>query len=199
MFMRNIPLFERSMTLFRNMRPQSLPNFHQPLRKLNVHEHQSYMLLRQAGVSVPKFGVATTKEEAGNVARQLNTKDLMVKAQVLTGGRGKGTFKGGLKSGVHSVNSPEEAEKLAGKMLGDFLITKQTGEKGRICNAVMVIERKYPLKEYYVTYLMDRSYDGPVLIASSQGGVNIEEIAKESPESIIYEPVDIMKGNLKPL
>jgi Succinyl-CoA synthetase, beta subunit len=79
-------------------------------------------------------------------------------------------------------------------MIGDYLITKQTGEKGRICNAVMVTERKYPRKEYYFAFMMERSFAGPVLIASSQGGVNIEEVAAENPSAILYEPVDITVG-----
>lgn len=174
--------------------PNIVPCFHQLQRNLYVHEHVSYTLMKQAGISVPKFGVAKTKQEAGEVARQLDAKDMVLKAQVLTGGRGKGRFKGGLKSGVHFVYSPEEVESLAGKMLGDYLITKQTGDKGRVCNTVMVAERKFPRREFYVAFLMDRVYDGPVFIASAQGGIDIEETAAESPDSIVYAPIDIDQG-----
>jgi succinyl-CoA synthetase beta subunit len=83
---------------------------------------------------------------------------------------------------------------MASKMLGDLLITKQTGEKGRICNAVMITERKYQRREYYFTIMLERAYGGPVLIASTQGGMNIEEVAQESPEAIITEPIDITIG-----
>lgn len=166
----------------------------QAQRNLNVHEYISYTLLKDAGIDVPKFGVAKTKEEAKKIAKDLNTKDLVLKAQVLAGGRGKGSFKNGLKGGVRMVYSPEEAEEIAGKMLGQQLVTKQTGEKGRICNMVMVTERKFPRKEFYFAIMMERSFNGPVIIASSQGGVNIEDVAAESPEAIIYEPIDIMKG-----
>lgn len=79
-------------------------------------------------------------------------------------------------------------------MLNQYLVTKQTGEKGRICNSVMVAERKFPRKEFYFAVMMERAFGGPVIIASSQGGVNIEEVAAENPDAIIYEPVDVTKG-----
>merc|ERR1712127_384359 len=162
-------------------------------RFLNVHEYVSYTLLQEAGITVPKFGVATTGEEAIKIAEEIGSQDIVVKAQVLTGGRGKGHFKGGLKGGVKTVFSPDEAELMASKMLGDFLITKQTGEKGLVCNATMITERKYQRREYYFTIMLERAYGGPVLIASTQGGMNIEEVA-ETPEAIITEPIDITKG-----
>uniref|UniRef100_A0A1B6DJG0 Succinate--CoA ligase [ADP-forming] subunit beta, mitochondrial n=1 Tax=Clastoptera arizonana TaxID=38151 RepID=A0A1B6DJG0_9HEMI len=168
--------------------------WNQQKRNLNVHEHISYTLLKDAGIPVPQFGVAKTKKEAGEIAKKLNVKDIVLKAQVLAGGRGKGSFKGGLKGGVRMVYTPEEAEDIAGQMLGDYLITKQTGEKGRICNAVMVTERKFPRREFYFAIMMERAFSGPVLIASSQGGVNIEEVAAENPKAILYEPIDITKG-----
>lgn len=173
----------------------SIPSkWQQPQRNLNVHEHISFTLLKEAGVPVPNFGVAKSKKEAAEIAKSLNAKDIVLKAQVLAGGRGKGAFKNGLKGGVRMVYTPEEAGDIASKMIGDYLITKQTGEKGRICNAVMVTERKFPRKEYYFAIMMERAFQGPVLIASSQGGVNIEEVAAENPEAIIYEPVDIVEG-----
>ncbi|PSN34033.1 Succinate--CoA ligase [ADP-forming] subunit beta [Blattella germanica] len=170
----------------------SIPKWNQQQqRNLNVHEHISYTLLRDAGIPVPKFGVAKTKDEAVKIARDLNTRDLVLKAQVLAGGRGKGSFKNGLKGGVRMVATPEEAGDIASKMIGELLVTKQTGEAGRICNNVMVTERKYPRKEYYIAIMMERAFQGPVIIASSQGGVNIEDVAKENPDAIVYEPIDI--------
>ncbi|CAH1109103.1 unnamed protein product [Psylliodes chrysocephalus] len=169
----------------------------QQTRNLNVHEHISYTLLKNAGIPVPKFGVAKNKEEAKKIAQDLKIKELVLKAQVLAGGRGKGSFKNGHKGGVCMVYSPEEAEQVAGKMLGQYLVTKQTGEKGRICNAVMVAERKFPRKEFYFAVMMERAFNGPVIIASSQGGVNIEEVAAENPSAILYEPIDIIKGLTK--
>jgi len=145
---------------------------------------------------VPKFGVAKTPEEARKVATTVlqGSSDFVVKAQVLAGGRGRGTFDSGLKGGVKIVFSEQEVEDLAKQMIGKRLITKQTGEKGIPCNSVMVTERLYPRKEYYFSILMERQYDGPVIIASSQGGVNIEDVAAENPDAIITEPIDIIKG-----
>lgn len=117
-----------------------------------------------------------------------------MKAQVLAGGRGKGAFKNGLKGGVRVINSPQEAKEIGGKMINQLLVTKQTGAAGRICNKVMVAERKFPRREFYFAVMMERAFNGPVLIASSQGGVNIEEVAAENPEAIVYEPIDINKG-----
>ncbi|XP_058832438.1 succinate--CoA ligase [ADP-forming] subunit beta, mitochondrial [Topomyia yanbarensis] len=163
-------------------------------RHLNVQEHISYTFLNEAGIPTPKFGVASTAQEANKIAKDLNTKNLVLKAQVLAGGRGKGTFKNGLKGGVRVVFSPQEASDISGKMLNQLLVTKQTGAAGRICNSVMVAERKFPRREFYFAVMMERAFNGPVLIASSQGGVNIEEVAAENPDAIVYEPIDINTG-----
>lgn len=82
-------------------------------------------------------------------------------------------------------------------MVGQLLVTKQTGAGGRICNKVMVAERKFPRREFYFAVMMERAFNGPVVIASSQGGVNIEEVAAESPDAIVYEPIDIATGLTK--
>lgn len=141
-----------------------------------------------------RFGVASSAEEAERIAKDLNTKNLILKAQVLAGGRGKGSFKNGLKGGVRVIYNPQEAKEISAKMIGQLLVTKQTGAAGRICNTVMVAERKFPRREFYFAVMMERAFNGPVLIASSQGGVNIEEVAAENPEAIVYEPIDINKG-----
>lgn len=139
-----------------------------------------------------------------------------MKAQVLAGGRGKGSFKNGLKGGVRVINSPKEARDIGGQMINQLLVTKQTGSAGRICNKVMVAERKFPRREFYFAVMMERAFNGPVLIASSQGtsnfvkywkiktnyliilgGVNIEEVAAENPDAIIYEKIDIQTGLTK--
>jgi succinyl-CoA synthetase beta subunit len=176
--------------LNRLLRQQNNPQ----TRNLNVHEYVSYTILEENGIPVPKFGVAKTAKEAQKIAEDLKVKDLVIKAQVLTGGRGKGHFKGGLKGGVKLVFTPAEAADLSGKMIGDFLITKQTGEAGRICNSVMITERKYPRKEYYFCIMMERAFSGPVIIASSQGGINIEDVAAENPDAILKIPIDIVTG-----
>merc|ERR1712109_61337 len=171
----------------------------QPARNLSVHEYVSMSLLKEAGIPTPKFGVATTAAEARKIAEELDSNDLVVKAQVLAGGRGKGHFAGGAKGGVRLVYSPEEVEEASAGMIGDFLITKQTGAEGRICNSVMVTERKYTRKEYYLAFTNDRKFNGPVLIASTEGGVNIEEIAASNPDAIQTFPIDIIGGLSKKL
>jgi len=163
-------------------------------RDLSVHEHVSMALLKEAGVPVPKFGVATSAAEARKIAEEIATNDLVVKAQVLAGGRGKGSFKGGYKGGVQLVYNPDEVEAASKGMIGDYLITKQTGEDGRICNSVMVTERKYTRKEYYIAIMNERAFNGPVIIASSEGGVNIEETAEKNPDAIVKFPIDVMEG-----
>jgi len=163
-------------------------------RNLSVHEHVSMSLLQEAGVPVPKFGVATSKADAKKIAEDIGSSDLVVKAQVLAGGRGKGHFKGGAAGGVRLVYSPQEVEDAAGGMIGDYLITKQTGEDGRICNSVMVTERKYTRREFYIAFMNERKFSGPVIVASSEGGVNIEDVAAKNPDAIIKFPIDIIKG-----
>ncbi|XP_078403413.1 succinate--CoA ligase [ADP-forming] subunit beta, mitochondrial-like isoform X2 [Cetorhinus maximus] len=166
----------------------------QQQRNLSLHEYLSMDLLKNVGISIPKGQVASSADEAFKVAKAIGSKDVVVKAQVLAGGRGKGEFEGGLKGGVKIVYSPEEVRDIASRMIGKKLFTKQTGEKGRICNQVFICERKYPRREYYFAITMDRSSQGPVLIGSSHGGVNIEDVAAETPDAIIKEPVDIMEG-----
>ena len=92
------------------------------------------------------------------------------------------------------VYSPEEVEESAKGMIGDFLITKQTGAEGRICNSVMVTERKYTRKEFYIAFMNERSMNGPCCIASSEGGVNIEEVAASNPDAIVKFPIDCVEG-----
>ncbi|XP_049585139.1 succinate--CoA ligase [ADP-forming] subunit beta, mitochondrial isoform X1 [Syngnathus scovelli] len=166
----------------------------QQRRSLSLHEYMSLGLLKDAGISVPAGMVASSSDEAYAIAKQIGSKDLVVKAQVLAGGRGKGTFEGGLKGGVRIVYSPEEARDISSQMIGRKLYTKQTGEAGRICNQVFICERRYPRREYYFAITMERSFQGPVLIGSSQGGVNIEDVAAENPDAIVKEPIDIVEG-----
>lgn len=138
---------------------------------------------------------------------------MVIKAQVLAGGRGKGSFDNGLKGGVRVIysyvtpmgstafvsmltlhDSPTEAKMFAEQMIGHKLITKQTGARGRICNSVYICERKFARREFYLAILMDRSTQSPVIVASSQGGMDIETVAKETPDAIITTPVDINTG-----
>jgi len=166
----------------------------QQIRNLSVHEHVSMTLLKDAGVPTPKFGVATTAAEAKTIAEELGGSDLVIKAQVLAGGRGKGHFAKYPKGGVQLLYNTDEIEEAAKGMIGDYLITKQTTAEGRICNSVMITERKYTRKEYYLAFMNERAFSGPVLIASSEGGVNIEDVAATNPDAIIKVPIDIKEG-----
>uniref|UniRef100_UPI00398E920A succinate--CoA ligase [ADP-forming] subunit beta, mitochondrial-like n=1 Tax=Pristiophorus japonicus TaxID=55135 RepID=UPI00398E920A len=171
-----------------------LQNIQQQQRNLFLHEYLSIRLLKDAGIPVPEGRAVSTPEEAYDAAKAIGSKDLVVKAQILAGGRGKGVFEGGLKGGVRIVYSPEEARDISSKMIGKKLFTKQTGKKGRICNQVFICERRYSRREYYFAITLEKSFQGPVLIGSSQGGVNIEDVAAENPEAIVKEPIDIVEG-----
>ncbi|KAK7530593.1 ATP-grasp domain-containing protein [Phyllosticta citribraziliensis] len=166
----------------------------QQTRNLSIHEYRSAGLLETYGIGVPKGAVAKTAQEAETVAKSIGGDDMVIKAQVLAGGRGKGTFDNGFKGGVRVIYSPTEARILAEQMIGHKLITKQTGASGRLCNAVYIVERKFARREFYLAVLMDRASQGPVIVASSQGGMDIEAVAKENPEAIITTKVDIHKG-----
>ncbi|KAI0244763.1 succinate--CoA ligase beta chain [Massospora cicadina] len=163
-------------------------------RNLSIHEYLSVGLLEQYGIKAPKGKIAKTPQEAFQVAKSLTTEDIVIKAQVLAGGRGKGHFENGLKGGVRVVYSPKEAQMFAEKMIGQKLITKQTGAAGKPCNSVYIVEREYLRREYYFAILMDRTTSGPVLVASSQGGMDIETVAAENPSAILKLNVDINKG-----
>lgn len=163
-------------------------------RNLSIHEYLGVKLLNSYNINTPKGKEARSAEEAKQVATNLNTKDLVIKAQVLAGGRGKGTFSSGLKGGVKLAYSPQEIKDYANQMIGSKLVTKQTGSKGKDCNLVYVCKREYVRREYYFAILMDRKTQGPVIVASSQGGVDIETVAAETPDAIITHPINLDKG-----
>ncbi|XP_070149251.1 succinate--CoA ligase [ADP-forming] subunit beta, mitochondrial-like [Polyergus mexicanus] len=171
-----------------------VPIFKQLVRNLEIHEHMAYTLLKEAGIPTPPFEVAKTPDEAANVVKNLNTKDIVLKAQVLAGGRAMGHFKDTDISGVIMCETPEQVKESASNMIGKVLITKQTGAAGKICNSVMVTARMFPRKEYYLAVMLETAFDGPVIIVSKRGGVNIEEIAAAHPEAVSYIPIDISKG-----
>lgn len=166
----------------------------QQQRNLSIHEYRSAQLLDSYGIGVPKGDVAHNAKEAEEIASKIEGDDMVIKAQVLAGGRGKGHFDNGFKGGVRIVYSPREAGILADQMIGHKLITKQTGARGRICNSVYIVERKFARRESYLAVLMDRASQGPVIVASSQGGMDIETVAKENPDAIITTPIDIHTG-----
>jgi succinyl-CoA synthetase beta subunit len=161
---------------------------------MNIHEYQAKELMTKFGVANPPGGVAATAEEALKVARSLNTKDLVVKAQIHAGGRGKGTFTNGFKGGVKLCTTPEEASELAGKMLGQTLVTLQTGEAGKLVSKVLIAQSKDIARELYFAIVLDREAQAPVVIASTRGGVNIEEVAEHHPEEITRLRIDPALG-----
>ena len=161
---------------------------------MNIHEYQAKELLQKFGVATPRGKAASTPEEAEQAARDLGTEDLVVKAQVHAGGRGKGTFANGFKGGVHLCKSPAEAREIASKMLGQTLVTHQTGPAGRVVNTVLVAESVEIAREIYFAILLDRATAAPIIVASTEGGVEIEAVAEKSPEKILREKVDPLAG-----
>jgi len=179
------------------LKPTQTPREKQFCRNLNVHEYIAIDMLRESGVNVPRGGVARTPQEAYDVAQSIGSNDFVIKAQVLAGGRGRGHFDGGLKGGVKIVYSADEVQDIASQMLGNNLYTKQTGAQGRPCNEVMIVERLYPRREYYFSIILDRGAMGPLLIASAEGGMSIEDVAAENPDAIIKQPINIFEGITK--
>ena len=161
---------------------------------MNIHEYQAKELFLKHGVATPRGGVARTPEEAEARANELATPNLVVKAQIHAGGRGKGTFTNGFKGGVHLVDSPARAREVAEAMLGQTLVTHQTGPEGRLVNQVLVAESVEISKEYYFAIVLDRETSGPLIIASTEGGVDIETVAEHTPEKILREKVDPLLG-----
>ncbi|HEV2044981.1 MAG TPA: ADP-forming succinate--CoA ligase subunit beta [Chthoniobacterales bacterium] len=161
---------------------------------MNIHEYQAKELLQKFGVATPRGKVASTPDEAERVARELGDVDLVVKAQIHAGGRGKGTFTDGFKGGVHVVKSAKEAREVASKMIGQTLVTHQTGPRGRVVNKVLVAESAEIAREIYFAILRDRAIAAPLVVASTEGGVEIETVAAKSPEKILREPIDPLAG-----
>eukprot|EP00035_Acanthoeca_spectabilis_P020074 m.431040 g.431040 ORF g.431040 m.431040 type:complete len:426 (+) comp17246_c0_seq1:39-1316(+) len=164
-------------------------------RFLNLHEYQCKHLLREAGCNVQQFEVASTPEEAAAVTKRMGVKENVVKAMVLAGGRGKGTFSNGFQGGVHVLDSdPAAIQKLATNMLGFNLVTKQTPPEGVPVNKLMVAESLDIDHETYFAIVLDRESNGAVMVGSPEGGVDIEEVAESNPDAIFKEVIDISVG-----
>jgi len=161
---------------------------------MNIHEYQARELLQKFDVATTRGKVAATLDEAEQIARELGDVEIVVKAQIHAGGRGKGTFKHGFKGGVHVRKTPEEAREVAAEMLGQVLVTHQTGPTGRVVNKVLVAESADIAGEVYFAILLDRATAAPVIVASMEGGVEIESVAAKSPEKIIREPINPLAG-----
>ena len=161
---------------------------------MNIHEYQAKELLQRFNVATTRGKVASTLDEAEQIGRDLGEVDIVVKAQIHAGGRGKGTFKNGFKGGVHVGKTPEEVREVAAKMLGQILVTHQTGPAGRVVNKVLVAKSADIACEIYFAILLDRATSAPLIVASTEGGVEIETVAAKTPEKIIREPIDPLAG-----
>ena len=161
---------------------------------MNIHEYQAKELFEKFGVPSPRGAVAGTTEEAKAAAVAIGGENLVIKAQVHAGGRGKGTFKNGFQGGVHLVESPELAAEYAEKMIGQTLVTKQTGDEGKLVSKVMIAEAVDIARELYLAILMDRETCRPVIVASTEGGMDIEEVAESTPDKIVRQFIHPLAG-----
>ncbi|KAH7222349.1 ATP-grasp domain-containing protein [Fusarium oxysporum] len=153
-------------------------------RAFSIQEHAAQSILSENGVNVPRGRVATTPQQVISAIDYLGGSGVL-KAQILAGGRGKGTFDNGLQGGVRKVNSSLNAQELAGRMLGHRLRTKQTSERGLVVNKVYVTEQVQYEKEFYLSFAVDRTQSKPAIVVSRSGGMNVEEAAEKDPDSII--------------
>jgi succinyl-CoA synthetase beta subunit len=163
---------------------------------MNIHEYQAKSLLKKFGVAVPRGGVAYTPQEARKVAEELGGPVWVVKSQIHAGGRGAGRFKDNPagKGGVRVVKSLDEVAVSAGDMLGHILVTKQTGPAGREVKRVYIEEGCDIQRELYLGMLIDRSTSRVTVMASTEGGMEIEEVAAEHPDKILKVAIDPATG-----
>ena len=163
---------------------------------MNIHEYQAKSLLKKYGVAVPRGGVAYTPQEAEGVARELGGPVWVVKSQIHAGGRGAGKFKDapGGKGGVRVVKSIEQVGRDTLEMLGHVLITKQTGPEGKEVKRVYIEEGCDIKRELYLSMLIDRGTSRVTIIASTEGGMAIEDVAEATPEKIITLSIDPATG-----
>ena len=153
---------------------------------MKIHEHQAKEILARYGVPVPRGGVASTPAEAREIASQLGGR-VVIKAQVYAGGRGKG-------GGIKTASSPDEAEKLAGQIIGKRLVTHQTSPQGVPVDKVLVEEAIGIAHELYLGIVIDSARRMPVIMASEAGGMDIEEVAAKTPDKILKAYIDPAMG-----
>ena len=167
-------------------------------RYLNLHEYQSKELMNEYNVRVQKGYVSSSVSEARKIGQNLldnGAKELVIKAQIHAGGRGKGHFiPNQYQGGVKIIDNINDIDDIATNMLGNHLVTKQTGPEGQLCNKLLVHEGIFFDKEYYFAILMDRAHNGPVIVVSKQGGMDIEEVAESNPKAIVTRAIDIKQG-----
>ena len=156
---------------------------------MKVYEFQAKNILKKYGVCVPRGNAVSQSLDAPKIFQEISSSRCVVKAQILAGGRGKG-------GGIQFATTSAEAQASTAGMLGTYLVTHQTNQKGIEIKYVLIEEAVSIKKELYLAITIDRSLQTPILIASAEGGVEIEEVAKKSPDSIIKEPIDIFFGFL---
>ena len=164
---------------------------------MNVHEYQAKAILRDYGVPVPRGQAAFTPEEAYAAAKELGGPVSVVKAQIHAGGRGKGHFKekeAGEKGGVRIAKSADDVRVFADQMLSNTLVTIQTGPAGRVVKRLLVEEGAAIARELYLSFLIDRATSRVAIIASTEGGMDIEEVAHKTPEKIVTIHIDPATG-----
>ena len=154
---------------------------------MNIHEYQAKDLFRKFNINTSEGKVFESGKDAEDYARSLNSKEYVVKAQIHAGGRGKA-------GGVKLVKTPEEVGSTVQEMLGMTLITHQTGPEGKLVNKVYVENSSIIDKEYYLSIVTDRSTEKNVIIASPEGGMDIEKVADETPEKLLTQPIDPVSG-----
>lgn len=156
---------------------------------MKLYEFQSKDILKMYGVYVPRGKAISSGSDASRIFREIGCNRCIVKAQVLAGARGK-------SGGIKFVNTSEEAQAHAASMLGSYLITRQTDQKGIEINYILIEEAISIKRELYLAITIDRSLRTPILIVSPEGGVEIEETAKKTPDKIVKEPIDVFLGIL---
>ncbi len=154
---------------------------------MNIHEYQAKEILRRFGVPVPEGAVAFAREEAEKIARSLKADVFAVKSQIHAGGRGKA-------GGIKVVKTPEEVLKATRELIGKILVTHQTGPRGKEVRKVLIEAGSIPKRELYLSILIDRAIARPSFLASTEGGMDIEAVAAQTPEKILKEPVDPAVG-----
>ena len=178
----NFKALTRSMTIRHPINAKGVsPKNH--TQNMNIHEYQAKQILESYGVNTPRGKVAETPEEAETVAQELNFSRYVVKAQIHAGGRGKG-------GGIKLANSTAEVKQHVETLLGMQLVTPQTGPEGKCVRKVLIAEAAEIVKEYYLAILLDRETSQLTLIGSEEGGINIEEVAAQTPEKIIRTQID---------
>ncbi len=161
---------------------------------MNIHEYQAKELFTEYGIPVPAGKAVQSVDEFQAAIDSVTGEKIVVKSQIHAGGRGKGTFTDGYKGGVKVLDSKEAAFEAGKAMLGNTLVTHQTGPKGREVKTVYFTEASKIAKEYYLAILLDRENSQPVFIASTEGGMDIEKVAEETPEKITRVHVDPAGG-----